>query len=59
MVDYATNYQLLNMLAKNPPKTFYKYSQKSSKNSPKICQKPSKNPLKILQLKNSYTKNLL
>jgi hypothetical protein len=59
MVDYATNYQLLNILAKNPPKTFYGHSQKSSKNSPKICQKPSKNPLKILQLKNSYTKNLL
>jgi hypothetical protein len=43
MVDYATNYQLLNILAKNPPKIFYGYSQKSSKNS----QKPAKNPLKI------------
>jgi len=32
MVDYATNYQLLNILAKNPAKT---------------PQKPAKNPLKI------------
>jgi hypothetical protein len=55
MVDYATNYQLLNILAKNPPKTFYGHSQKSSKNS----QKPAKNPLKILQLNNCYTKNIL
>jgi hypothetical protein len=44
------------MSAKNPapPKIFC--SQKSAKNP---IQKLPKNPLKILQLKNSYTKNLL